>query len=76
MGGQHPSEWVDGMNRNQWTACVGMSGRHPLESAPDTSGFPYRHPEISTNPLSTPTHPLFQNGQNAPVWAVSRRDGP
>ena len=24
-GGRHASEWVDGMNRNQWTACVGIS---------------------------------------------------
>ncbi len=31
--GRNAPEWVDGINRNQWTECSGMGGRNGPEYA-------------------------------------------
>ena len=57
--GRHASEWMDGMNRNQWTACAGMSGRHASESAwPGAHGRPpaaSNSAAVAAVALSSPT---------------------
>jgi hypothetical protein len=48
--GQITPEWVDGLNRNQWTDWIGMGGRISPESVDGLSRNTHMNPHIESRP--------------------------